>query len=180
MTLSHQLRLAILLLVLGCAAGCDQASKHVARNKLGERGCIMMPGGFGEFRLAENPGSFLSFGDALPRPWRFTLFTLGTGVGLAALLAYLVFGRQFSRLLFAGLGLVWAGGVCNLLDRIMRHGLVSDFIYLHLGQFQTGIFNVADVIIMLGGAVIACDLWLQHRFHAGKPCQSANHQDRSK
>jgi signal peptidase II len=168
MGLSHKIRLVILLLVLACTAGCDQASKHIARSELVERRFIMLPGGFGEFRLAENPGSFLSMGDSLPKPLRLAVFTIGVGVGLSSLLVYLVFGGRFRWLLFAGLGLVWAGGTSNLIDRITRHGLVSDFIYVRIGPVHTGVFNLADVVIMIGGAVIACDLWSRRRKHNHK------------
>ncbi len=159
MHLSQKLRLAILLLMVGFIVGCDQTSKHIARNELGERGFITLPGGFGEFRLAENPGSFLSLGDSLPKPLRLILFTIAVGVGLFSLLAYLAFGRQLSWLSFVGLGLVWAAGTSNLIDRITRHGLVSDFIFIRVGPLHTGVFNVADVVIMIGIAAFGCDLW---------------------
>ena len=163
MNLSHKLRIAILLLALGCTAGCDQTSKHIARSELGQMGFITLPGGFGELRLAENPGSFLSLGDSLPTPLRLALFTIGAGIGLAGLLVYLAFGCRLSWLSFAALGLAWAGGMSNLFDRITRHGLVSDFIYIRMGPFHTGVFNVADFVIMLGIAMFACDLWRRHR-----------------
>ena len=150
-----------MLIVLGCTVGCDQITKHIARRELGERGFISLPGGLGELRLAENPGSFLSLGDSLPQPLRLTLFTIGAGIGLFGLLAYLVFGGRLSWLCFIGLGLVWAGGMSNLLDRITQHGLVCDFIFISLGPVHTGVFNVADVVIMLGGAVVAYDFWLR-------------------
>ena len=161
MNLSHKLRWVVLLFVLGCTVGCDQTTKHIARRELGERGSIRLPGGFGEFRLAENPGAFLSLGDSLPESLRLTIFTIATGIGLLGLLAYLVFWGRFSWLLFIGLGLVCAGGMSNLIDRITRHGLVSDFIFIRIGPFQTGVFNVADAVIMIGGALVACDLWFR-------------------
>lgn len=161
MTLSLKLRLALILLILGCTVGCDQTTKHIARSELGERGVVMMPGGFGEFRFTENPGAFLSFGDSLSKPLRLTVFTVGVGLGLSGLLAYLVFGGHRSWLFFAGFGLVWAGGISNLIDRVTRHGLVSDFIFVRIGPFRTGIFNLADVVIMIGGAVIVCDYLLR-------------------
>jgi signal peptidase II len=34
-------------------------------------------------------------------------------------------------------------------DRLL-HGSVTDFLHLDLGLFQTGVFNFADVSIMLG------------------------------
>ena len=46
--------------------------------------------------------------------------------------------------------LVSAGGVGNLVDCIVRNGHVIDFMNLGLGPVRTGIFNVADVQIMVG------------------------------
>ena len=41
----------------------------------------------------------------------------------------------------------------NLLDRI-TYGKVIDFMNLGLGPVRTGIFNVADMAIMLGAAIV--------------------------
>jgi signal peptidase II len=63
--------------------------------------------------------------------------------------------------------LVLAGGTSNLIDRITRAGNVTDFITLRLGPFQTGIFNVADVIIMMGiGLLIFAAVRPQRESHS--------------
>jgi signal peptidase II len=59
---------------------------------------------------------------------------------------------------FIGLSFVVAGGVSNLLDRILHHGLVTDFVTIHVGPFHTGVFNAADILIMTGVGIIACTL----------------------
>ena len=46
--------------------------------------------------------------------------------------------------------LIAAGGMGNLVDRILRDGRVIDFMNLGLGPVRTGIFNIADVQIMVG------------------------------
>jgi signal peptidase II len=168
MNLSLKLRLTLMLLILGCTVGCDQTTKHMARSELGERHFIVLPGGFGEFRQAENPGSFLSFGESLPKTLRLALFTFFVGVGLLGLLLYLAFGYWLNRSLFIGLGLICAGGMSNLIDRIAHHGLVSDFIFIRAGPFHTGVFNLADVAILVGGAVIACDFVTRRRKQSEK------------
>lgn len=162
MLTSYKLRLMILFLVLGCTVGCDQTSKHFARIGLGESGYISLPGGFGELRLAENSGSFLSLGSSLPQSLRLALFIVGTGAVLIALFVYLVAHARLNWLVFLGLSLFMAGGMSNLIDRITRQGFVTDFIFLRVGSLHTGIFNVADTMIMLGAAVLACALWQQH------------------
>jgi signal peptidase II len=52
-----------------------------------------------------------------------------------------------------GLALFLSGGVSNWFDRVTR-GSVVDFISVGLGPLRTGIFNVADVAIVLGAAVV--------------------------
>lgn len=156
---SHKFRLAVLLSALVCSVGCDQASKLMARRELGDLGSITLPGGLGELRLAENPGSFLSLGESIPERLRVPLFTIGVGVGLIGLLVYLTFGCRHSWPSFAGLALVWSGGTSNWIDRLTRHGHVCDFIFLRAGPFQTGVFNVADMVITIGITLLACDLW---------------------
>ena len=153
MDFSRKIRLTILLLVLGCAAGCDQTSKHLARSGLDHFGPVILPGGFGELRLAENPGCFLSLGDSLPKPLRLTLFTVGTGVFLLGLFAYLV-GVRHGRYHFIGLALIWVGGMSNFIDRVTRHGLVTDFVIIRIGPLHTGVFNAADVMTMVGLAIL--------------------------
>lgn len=156
--LSALIRLSILLLILGCTAGCDQTSEHLARSGLDHFGSVALPGGFVELQLAENPGSFLSLGDSLPKLLRQALFTVGTGVCLLGLFAYLVYNR-LGRYHFIGLSLIWAGGTSNLIDRITRQGLVTDFLFIRVGPFHTGIFNAADVMVMLGLAVLFYEHW---------------------
>ena len=52
-----------------------------------------------------------------------------------------------------GVALFVAGGTSNLLDRI-AYGKVIDFMNVGLGPVRTGIFNVADMAIMLGAAIV--------------------------
>jgi signal peptidase II len=52
-----------------------------------------------------------------------------------------------------GVALFVAGGASNLLDRI-TYGKVIDFMNVGLGPLRTGIFNVADMAIMLGAAIV--------------------------
>jgi len=163
MTLSRRLRFACLMFVLVCTVVCDQTAKHIARAGLSQAGSVSLLGGLAELRLAENPGSFLSLGALLPEPARSAVFTFGVGIGLAALLAYLTCLTQLSVAHFIGLALVLAGGLSNLLDRILHDGLVTDFVIIHIGPFHTGVFNAADVLIMVGIGVIIWSLCKKNR-----------------
>ena len=158
------------MLILVCTVGCDQTAKHIARTELAHRGSVVLPGGFGEFRLAHNPGSFLSLGASLPASLRLGLLTIAVGVGLLGLLAYLAANLHLPSSSFIGLALVLAGGTSNLIDRISRHGFVTDFIYLRAGPLHTGIFNLADAVITAGIALGLCGLWRRRR--SKRPAES--------
>jgi signal peptidase II len=154
MTLPRRVRLLSLLCLIVCTVGCDQASKHIARTSLSHESWMRITGGMLEFRLAENPGSFLSLGAWLPEQARFALFTFGVGAGLVVLAGYLTSRARIGTSRFIGLSLIVAGGLGNFLDRILRHGLVTDFAVVHVGPFHTGIFNVADILIVAGTGVV--------------------------
>ena len=72
--------------------------------------------------------------------------------------------------------MVWAGGMSNLIDRIGRDGLVTDFIFIRIGPFHSGIFNLADVIIMIGVAVVAYDFWLRRIWRPHRQLEKAKSQ----
>ena len=157
MTRPRVIRIVALLVILVCSAGCDQATKHLARRGLSQTGSITLPGSFIQFTLAENPGAFLSLGASLPPVARRAL-AVGLGVSLAFLLVYLVRMHRLRWLCFLGLALVWAGGVSNLADRVFRHGLVTDFIVFRVGPLHTGIFNVADFAVVGGTFLLVASL----------------------
>jgi signal peptidase II len=69
---------------------------------------------------------------------------------LIGLCAFLILRRGASVPLFASIAFIFAGGIGNLIDRVWRDGLVTDFINLGIGPIRTGIFNVADVAVTFG------------------------------
>ena len=61
--------------------------------------------------------------------------------------------NQWPRIAQIGLCLIFGGGVSNLIDRVAR-GWVIDFLNVGIGSLRTGIFNVADMALMLGVAIV--------------------------
>ena len=54
----------------------------------------------------------------------------------------------------AFLSLGAGGGLSNWLDRLLHGGAVTDFVSLGLGPLRTGVFNLADVFIVAGVALL--------------------------
>jgi signal peptidase II len=138
--------------------GCDRVTKHVATAALAGMPDRSYLADTVRIGYVENPGGFLSFGADLPPAARTAIFTGATGLALVAL-AFLVVRRRWNGVAALGVTLFVAGGASNWFDRIV-HGSVVDFLNLGIGPLRTGVFNVADVAIMIGvGLFVVAELW---------------------
>jgi signal peptidase II len=144
-------RLALFLLVVS-TIGCDRVTKHMAATTLAGTASRSFMGDMVRLQYAENAGGFLSIGADLPPATRTAVFTIGSGVMLLALVGAAIRLRWRGWPLLA-LGLFVAGSTSNLVDRIVR-GSVIDFMNVGFGPIRTGIFNVADMAIMLGAGIL--------------------------
>jgi signal peptidase II len=140
---------------------CDRITKHVATNALaGSPGRSFLADTI-RFEYAENAGAFLSLGAAWPSWMRTGIFGVGNALLLCGLVATAI-RLRWRRPALLGVSLFIAGGTSNLLDRIL-YGNVIDFMNVGVGPLRTGIFNVADMAIMLGAAIV---LWAASRADA--------------
>jgi signal peptidase II len=143
--------LAAFLLVVG-TIGCDRATKHLAAVNLDGAPAQSFLADTVRLQYAENTGGFLSLGASLPAPVRLVIFTLAPALVLIAAIVMAVRDRWTGPALF-GLSLFLAGGASNLIDRATR-GSVIDFMNVGVGPLRTGIFNVADVAVLMGLALL--------------------------
>lgn len=152
-------RLLILLAVLLPSIACDQFTKELAVEHLkGERTRDIV-GSLFRLTYAENPGAFLGLGRSLPDAVRLPLFI---GIALALLIGTAIYvwrAKVVTPMTFAALALFVAGGIGNMIDRVLRPGgRVVDFAVLGVdtpwGRVQTGVFNVADIYIMVAAGLV--------------------------
>jgi signal peptidase II len=143
-------RIVLVLLTLLACVGCDQTVKAIAVDRLADNAEIVLPGGYVRLQLAHNPGAFLSLGAALSPRMRQVVLSTGVACMLAALLGYALLSPKLTSLQRFAFALVIGGGAGNLIDRLWRGGYVVDYVHIGVGPLQTGIFNVADVLICLG------------------------------
>ncbi len=142
-------RIIIMFSVLVSCVGCDQMTKAVAQSFIAETEVWSFMGDSVRFQLAYSPGAFLSLGSAWPDAWRTGLFSVGVSMMLLGLLGFILFAKSVSRLELLALTLLLAGGLGNLIDRVL-FGYVIDFINIGIGSVRTGVFNVADIAVSLG------------------------------
>jgi len=141
------------VLVVGLVVAIDQLTKHWAVSQLGDGRVVHVVWTL-QFNLAFNSG--MAFGRG--KGW-------GPVIGAVAMLVVvalvLSIRRQNDARMSLAVGLVVAGALGNIIDRLFRNegwlrGEVVDFI-----DFQWfPIFNVADIAVNVGGVLL---LWLYLR-----------------
>lgn len=147
--LKRGFRNLIVIIVLLSNIGCDQISKNAARNAIdyGER--ITVLPNYLTLTKVENSGAFLSLGDNLPDIFKIPLLTIMPAIVLLGMLGFVLGNRKMTLNYALPIAFIVGGGIGNLYDRI-RYSSVTDFLHMDFQLFQTGIFNMADVSIMIG------------------------------
>ncbi|HSD88837.1 MAG TPA: signal peptidase II [Kofleriaceae bacterium] len=158
----------------------DQATKIWARSSLpvgghgsGANGTCVVPediihrvcggmpvkviDGYWEWRLSMNPGSaFGLFGGIGPEITRWFL----SAIGVAAVIGMYFMMRKAradQKILHWALALVAGGAVGNLIDR-MIYSVVTDFILWKYKTHEWPVFNIADVVLVVGVGLMFFDI----------------------
>jgi signal peptidase II len=146
-------RVAVLAIVAPLALALDIITKTLMVANQEGKPPIRILGGIIYLDVIRNPGA--AFSMATGMTWILSLIAVGVVVALIV-----VAPRLRSTGWAIGLGLVLAGALGNLLDRIFRspgplRGHVVDFISV-FGPYAKyfAVFNIADSSICVGGALI--------------------------
>lgn len=129
--------------------GCDQISKNIVRTNVSAYDAIHFLNNHVTITKVENTGAFLSLGDSMGMPFRIMLLIILPILTLLIGFIYVLVKKNLSEYTLMGACFVIGGGFGNIIDRTIR-GSVTDFLHFRWGVFQTGIFNMADVSIMIG------------------------------
>ncbi|MCA9671716.1 MAG: signal peptidase II [Myxococcales bacterium] len=148
----RRLRGVLLVLLVAGLAGCDQVSKGLAEHGLSD-GPKTLISGVLELRYTQNPGVAFSLLRDVPSATRRPL-VLGLQLLAAGLLFFFVC-RKAPETWLARLGCaaVIGGALGNIIDRLVR-GAVVDFIHIR----GWPIFNVADVLVLVGVGLLALSM----------------------
>jgi signal peptidase II len=143
-------RVLLIVVILFSCVGCDQVTKVTAQKYLASSQPISYFDDIFRLQYMENKGAFLSLGAALPEGLRFWLLIALTGIAVAGMLVFLLLKRSLRLSFVIAISFIIGGGVGNLIDRILNNGAVIDFMNIGVGRLRTGIFNIADLPIMIG------------------------------
>ena len=130
--------------------GCDQGTKHFAREKFRNSGTIHVVDRLFIIHYIENDGVFLSLGSGLKQPVKTAVLLIIPILVLAASVIYVFFNRSLSAYELVCICSIIGGGMSNVYDRIMHNGWVTDFMNFGIGGLRTGTMNFADLSICFG------------------------------
>jgi signal peptidase II len=146
----NTIKTLLILCTLTMCIGCDQATKHFAKDAFATSSPITLFKGAVNIVYAENSGGMLSLGEGLSDGMKFWLLTVFTGFALVGLVVFLFFSQRLDATQIIALSLVAGGGFGNLIDRLFNDGRVIDFITVRFAGIHSGVFNLADVAITTG------------------------------
>jgi len=185
----------IFLVVAALSLIADQATKIWSRGALpvvrhhGDAVCIVpddivnracgghpvsVIDGFWEWRLSMNPGSaFGLFSSQEGARWGLSIVGIIAVFGMVWMLRK---SRSDQRILHWALALVTGGAIGNLVDR-MYFGVVTDFILWRYDTHEWPVFNVADIVLVVGVGLMFIDIQKEGR---REKAQKAGRQAKAK
>lgn len=153
MKLNKILRNVIIISIIALNIGCDQISKSILRKNVEYYERIHVIDQNLIITKVENKGAFLGMGSNMNSTIRTIFLLVIPSIVMIALLIYVFVNKKLDLKNIIGMCFIIGGGIGNIYDRII-HGSVTDFFHIRIGIFKTGIFNMADVSVMVGTGLI--------------------------
>lgn len=154
------MRIGVFCLLSLSLISWDKVSKELAKTHLRNQGVRSYLDDTIRLQYVENTGAAMSFADNLDPRVSFWVLGILPLVILVGLFAYVITHVQKIRpARMVGFSLIFAGGMGNILDRLIFDRHVTDFMNLGIQNIRTGIFNFADLWITTGVVLLVWRSW---------------------
>lgn len=141
---------AFLVIVIG-----DQVTKIIVDHTLSLGGSYAIIDNFFYFTYAHNTGAAWGM-----LAGKISLFLIVSVVAAIGIIYYFMKSESYQKLTRFGLVLVFGGLIGNLIDRL-AFGYVRDFIDFIIFGYNFPIFNVADMAITIGMALVILEIGIE-------------------
>lgn len=156
--------------LLGVAA--DLWTKHWAYTNLRGQPPRQLADGLLSFHYNTNAGALFGMGKSIA-----PLFILASVFALIFVVYIFLRSRRSQYSFHIALGMVLAGAMGNLFDRLFVGGKVRDFIKIELqfGEHEVWpwVFNVADMLLVCGVSILLLNIWFDRRFARKPECEQS-------
>ena len=147
------IKILISLIVIFCNISCDQITKEKVRSEIVANETIQVVNNNFILTKVENTGAALGLGQSLNPELKMVLLQILPLIVLFMMFVYIIKEKEISKLSLIAFSFIIGGGIGNIYDRILYNS-VTDFMYIDFGFIHTGIFNMADVSVMLGTGLL--------------------------
>lgn len=137
------------VIVISMNISCDQITKSIVRSEINPGEMIPVIKNYLTLTNIENTGAFLSLGESWLEPVKMFFLMFLPVIFILFGLYFMVKFSNRNIVLIISIAFVIGGGIGNMIDRF-KFKSVTDFLHLDFGIVQTGIFNMADVSIVIG------------------------------
>jgi signal peptidase II len=149
----NALRIFVIVFIISMNIGCDQSTKYLAKKYLNPSNYIQVIDDYFVLHYAENKGGFLSLFSTLPKIVRIIILSIIPSIFLVLITYYVLRNKSMSLLYVLALCTIIGGGLSNIADRF-NNDYVVDFMNIGIGDIRSGVFNFADLSIMLGSFLV--------------------------
>lgn len=153
-------RLRILLGVVATVLAVDIVTKWIVQRTFRLGQSVEVVGDVFRLTFIMNPGA--AFGLHLG-PHSRIIFLLLALVALGILVVMYWTTPREDRFRLYAIALVCGGAIGNLIDRVRSARGVVDFLDFGIGDVRWPIFNVADIAVTVGAALLAISLWFEEQ-----------------
>lgn len=160
MNIRRILRNVFFLSVIFANIGCDQVSKNLVREHVDYQEIIPLVGSYFTLTNVENSGAFLSIGSDFHPLLKMIILSILPLLFLLYGIYFLLVQKQINTFFALGISFTVGGGIGNIYDRFL-YGSVTDFLHIDYSFIKTGIFNMADISIMIGIGLIFINTYLK-------------------
>jgi signal peptidase II len=131
--------------------GCDQVTKNLVKDNLEEGVSTSYLNDTFRLIYVQNTGAALGLGEDLHPHLSFWLLSIFPLIILSWLAYYAIRNaKKIGSIELLSFCLIIAGGIGNIIDRVLYDRHVTDFMNIGFGNVRTGIFNFADVCVTSG------------------------------
>ncbi len=149
MNTKRLIKIFVALIIIVSNISCDQITKEKVREEITTNETIEVINNHFILTKVENTGAALSLGANLSPALKLLFLQLIPIFVLFYIFIYILREKNISKMSLIGFSFIIGGGIGNIYDRILFNS-VTDFMYLEYGYFHTGVFNMADVSVVVG------------------------------
>lgn len=144
-------KINFLMIITIIAILLDQLIKIIIKSKIFNSSIILIPHVL-NLTYVQNTGAAFGIGS------NSTSMFVTVNVVIIGLITYFIFSKreELSKLILIALHLILAGGISNLIDRIVR-GFVIDYIDIS-PLIKYPVFNLADIFVVVGCLIVVISL----------------------